>query len=66
MLLVYILSFAALGAFNYFSLAGCKDEEALIPFVIWIWISSLVMMIRGTNMLRTLSLATLVLFGTIP
>jgi len=61
-----VISYAGLGAYNQMVLSGRKEDEALMTFIAWIWISSLIMMIGETHKLKFCSLGTLVLFSNMP
>jgi len=67
MIVLSLFSFAALGAYNQKFLDGRREDEALMTFMAWVWISSFVMMLGdGFHRLKFCAIGTMVLFSNMP
>jgi len=66
MILMSLLSLAALGAYNQKYLDGRREEEALMTFMAWVWISSFIMMLGGGHKLKFCAIGTVILFSNMP
>ena len=66
MLLLSLVSYAGLWHYNQSVLAGRREDEALMTFMAWVWISSFIMMLGGIHKLKFCAVGTIVLFSNMP
>ncbi|CAJ1931081.1 unnamed protein product [Cylindrotheca closterium] len=66
MILLSMLSYAGLGVYNHKVLEGQPEQDALMTFMAWVWISSFVMMLGGAHKLKFCTVGTLILFSNMP
>mmetsp|Transcript_21215 Transcript_21215/g.52204 ORF Transcript_21215/g.52204 Transcript_21215/m.52204 type:complete len:233 (+) Transcript_21215:170-868(+) len=66
MILLSMISYAGLGAYNQKVLEGRREDEALMTFMAWVWISSFVMILGGAHRLKFCAIGTMILFSNMP
>lgn len=66
MIFLSLISYVGLGAYNQEVLEGRREDEALMTFMAWVWISSFIMILGGAHKLKFCAIGTMILFSNMP